>query len=102
LGLGTMARNRGLADHTASPAKLTGGPGKLCRAMGIVRAEHNGLDLLSASSPLQLRDDGAKAGEIEISKRIGIRHAADLPLRFHLAGHPCVSGPVSGRKSRQK
>ncbi len=97
LGLEDMARNRKLPAHTASEAKLTGGPGKLCRALGIVRAEHNGLDLLSTRSPLQLREDGAETGPVEISKRIGIRHAADLPLRFHLAGHPCVSGTKSLR-----
>lgn len=102
LGLEAMARNRGLSEHTGNGAKLTGGPGKLCRAMGIVRAEHNGLDLLSASSPLQLRDDGAETGKVEISPRIGIRHAADLPLRFHLAGHPCVSKNSSGKSATTK
>lgn len=101
-GLEKMAQNRGLAEHTVSPAKLTGGPGKLCRALEINRAEHNGLDLLSASSPLQLRDDGAPAAEVEISRRIGIRHAAELPLRFHLAGHPCVSGPKALKKGSGK
>ena len=98
LGLETMAGNRGLAEHTWSGPKLTGGPGKLCQAMGIARAEHNGLDLLDRSSPLQLRDDGDEAGEVVISTRIGIRHAADLPLRFHLAGNACVSGPKSRKK----
>lgn len=97
LGLEAMARNRKLAEHTVSGVKLTGGPGKLCRALEIHRAEHNGLDLLSASSPLQLRDDGAEPGKVEISTRIGIRHAAELPLRFHLAGNPHVSGPKPRR-----
>jgi DNA-3-methyladenine glycosylase len=102
LGLAVMAENRGLAEHTASPAKLTGGPGKLCRAFEINRAEHNGLDLVSDRSPLQLRDDGARIGPVEISKRIGIRHAAELPLRFHLAGNPHVSGPKWRDKGKTK
>jgi DNA-3-methyladenine glycosylase len=96
LGLEEMARNRKLPP-SASPAKLTGGPGRLCRALAITRADSNGLDLLSRQSPLQLRDDGYPAMPIETSTRIGIRHAADLPLRFSLAGHPCVS--VRPRKS---
>jgi DNA-3-methyladenine glycosylase len=90
LGLEAMAGNRGLAANAAH-AKLTGGPGRLCRALGITRTEHNGLDLLDARSPLQLRDDGFVAGAIETTPRIGIRHAADLPLRFAVEGHACVS-----------
>lgn len=90
LGLDAMARNRRLAANAAG-AKLTGGPGRLCRALDITRPEHNGLDLLDRESKLQLRDDGWIADEIDITPRIGIRHAADLPLRFAVAGHACVS-----------
>lgn len=72
-------------------ARLTGGPGRLCRALAITRAAHNGLDLLDPSSPLQLRDDAWPAGPVEITPRIGIRHAADLPLRFAFANNPYVS-----------
>ena len=90
LGAEAMAANRGLAEN-APAAKLTGGPGRLCRALAITRPEHNGLDLLDSGSPLQLRQDAWTAQEVEITPRIGIRHAADLPLRFSLAGHACVS-----------
>jgi DNA-3-methyladenine glycosylase len=90
LGQERMAMQRGLTENAAA-AKLTGGPGKLCEAMGITRAEHNGLDLLDAESPLQLLDDRWRATEIEITPRIGIRHAADLPLRFAVKDHACVS-----------
>jgi DNA-3-methyladenine glycosylase len=90
LGLEAMACNRGLAAHTAG-AKLTGGPGRLCRALDITRPEHNGLDLLDSRSPLQLRDDGWAVEGIDVTPRIGIRHAADLLLRFAVAGHACVS-----------
>ena len=52
-----MARNRGLA--AGAPARqLTSGPSRLCQALGLTRSGHNGLDLLDAASPLQLRDDG--------------------------------------------
>jgi DNA-3-methyladenine glycosylase len=90
LGMEEMAARRGLQSHAAA-AKLTGGPGKLCAAMGITRTADNGLDLLDAASSLQLRDDGWKAPEVEVTPRIGIRHAADLPLRFAVRDHGCVS-----------
>ncbi len=102
LGLEQMARNRGL--HWDGPVtdrlacQLTSGPGRLCQAMGIARATHNGLDLTSRSSPFQLRDDGFLVPEAEITPRIGINPAngaVDWPLRFIVPGHPCVSGPRS-------
>ena len=96
LGLDAMAKNRKLPMH-ATGAKLTGGPGKLCRAMAITRTEHNGLDLLDVESPLQLRDDGFTCGTPEVTPRIGIRHAADLPLRFSVPGNACVSRTPSSR-----
>jgi len=95
LGLEVMALHRNLAldglSPRTQPAALTGGPGRLCRALGITRQQHNGLDLLHPASPLQLRDDAFTPDAIEVTPRIGIRHAAELPLRFHVAAHPCVS-----------
>ena len=91
-GVKHMARNRGLAPG-ARPCELTGGPSRLCLALGLTRSAHNGLDLLDAASPLQLRDDGFSVREVMVTPRIGIRHAVDLPLRFTLPGNSCVSGP---------
>jgi DNA-3-methyladenine glycosylase len=89
-----MAGNRGLAP--GAPAReLTAGPSRLCQALGITRAAHNGLDLLDARSPLQLRDDGDPVSEVLVTTRIGIRHAVELPLRFALPEHTCLSGPRS-------
>jgi DNA-3-methyladenine glycosylase len=90
LGQQTMTANRKLKPN-ASAAKLTGGPGRLCQALAITRPAHNGLDLLDPESPLQLRQDDWQPGPIQITPRIGIRHAADLPLRFAVTGHSCVS-----------
>jgi len=91
-GAARMARNRGLDEET--PARLiASGPSRLCLALGLTRAMHNGLDVTSASSPLQVRDDGFPKPEVLITPRIGIKHAADWPLRFALRGHLCVSGP---------
>jgi DNA-3-methyladenine glycosylase len=95
-GLKQMARNRGL-ETGAKPSHLTSGPSRLCQALGLTRAGHNGLDLLDPKSSLQVFDDGFKADDVLITVRIGIRHAVDLPLRFCLQGHGCVSGPKSLR-----
>ncbi|HEY1498196.1 MAG TPA: DNA-3-methyladenine glycosylase [Acidobacteriaceae bacterium] len=90
-GLETMARLRHL-DSTAKPRLLTSGPGRLCQALGIVRETHNGIDVTSARSGLHVEDDGFVPGKIIASPRIGIRKAADRPLRFTIAGSPFVSG----------
>lgn len=93
-GLKEMGRNRGL-DADAAARELTSGPSRLCQALALTRAAHNGVDLLAARSPLQVRDDGFKVTEYCVTPRIGITHAADRPLRFALTGHKCVSGPRS-------
>jgi len=91
-GIKQMALNRGIAPG-APPRQLTSGPGRLCQALGITRPLHNGLDLTDAASELQIRDDGMAPPEALVTVRIGITHAADLPLRFVMRGHACVSGP---------
>ena len=90
-GLETMARLRGLRS-TANPRLLTSGPGRLCQALGIVRETHNGIDVTSARSGLHVEDDGFTPGKIVASPRVGIRKAADRPLRFTIAGNRFVSG----------
>ena len=91
LGLVQMAHLRGLTA-AATPRLLTGGPGRLCRAMGITRSGQNGIDLLDPQSDLRLVEDDFVADNILVTPRIGIRKAAERPLRFHLAGNACVSG----------
>jgi DNA-3-methyladenine glycosylase len=80
-GLDTMARLRGLATP-AKPKLLTSGPGRLCQALGITRANSNGLDVTHRDSPLQVLDDGFRPASILATPRIGIRKAIDEPLRF--------------------
>jgi DNA-3-methyladenine glycosylase len=89
-GIDEMRRNRGLAA-SADLHQLASGPGKLCQALGITRMADNNRDLTLADGPLGLVDDGFPCGEIRVTPRIGIRKAADFPLRFFLAGHACVS-----------
>lgn len=89
-----MALNRGLQPG-APERLLTSGPSRLCQALGLTRALHNELDLADPDSPLQVREDGQCFPEALVTVRIGITHAADLPLRFALPAHPCVSGAKS-------
>jgi DNA-3-methyladenine glycosylase len=59
--------------------------------LGITRAKDNGLDLTGAAGRLGLVEDDFQCGEIRVTPRIGISKAADWPLRFFIAGNPCVS-----------
>jgi DNA-3-methyladenine glycosylase len=83
-GIETMARLRGLSDQ-AKRKLLCSGPGRLCEALGITRAD-NGLDVTQAVSPLQVLDDGSRPASILVTPRIGISKAKDLPLRFVATG----------------
>jgi DNA-3-methyladenine glycosylase len=104
-GLEQMARNRGFRGlppfsqktregwGTRTLRELASGPGRLCQALGLERERHNGIDLLDAGSPLQVRDDGTRVERVLVTRRIGIRHAVELPLRFAIPGNACISGP---------
>jgi len=95
-GLSTMARLRKLPPNP-KPRLLTSGPGRLCQALDINRATHNGLDVTSPSSCLRIEDDDYSVEKILVTPRIGIRHAAERPARFTIAGNRFVSAAPSGR-----
>jgi DNA-3-methyladenine glycosylase len=108
-GLEQMAMNRGLPTDAARTdsflRQLTSGPSRLCLALGVDRARHNGLDVTSRGSPLQVRDDGYELREAMVTPRIGINEkneAVDWPLRFVIPGNVCVSGPknLKGKRVR--
>ena len=88
LGAEEMARRRFGKDLGAltpyQKKHFLDGPGKVCRALGLTRAQ-NGLDL--TGEELFLWDDGSPAPEFHTGKRIGIdyaQEAADFPWRFYL------------------
>ena len=83
-GAKTMARLRGVPEGSSS-SRISGGPGRLCQALGIAREIHNGLDITLRASKLQVIDDGYRVPRIGVTPRIGIRKAVDLPLRFLIA-----------------
>ncbi len=103
-GLATMAKLRALAppaakkalaaEHPATASRLRllcGGPGRLTQALQITRQRHNGMALTSARSELFLADDGFRPSRIAITVRVGVNKAAELPLRYVIAGNPFVS-----------
>jgi DNA-3-methyladenine glycosylase len=84
-GLETMRERRGTRDDWL----LCSGPGKLCQALGVTRAQ-NGQSL--AAAPFELAP--AQGGiEVVSGPRIGISKAMHVAWRFGLAGSRWVSKP---------
>lgn len=88
-GIAEMLRR----THQRDKQRITSGPGKLTRALGIDRI-HNGKPLSSKS--LWIADVGynVRNGQIATSKRIGIDYAgedAGLPWRFTVTNNEWVS-----------
>jgi DNA-3-methyladenine glycosylase len=82
-GRGTARSRRG------GRAPLAAGPGRLCQSFAVDSALY-GHDLTRA--PLTLRPGWAvEEGAVGVSGRIGVREAADWPLRFYVRGSPGVS-----------
>jgi len=90
-GLATMAKLRKLPSNP-KPQLLTSGPGRLCQALDITRAAHNGLDVTDATSCLRIEDDGFASHRVLVSPRIGIRQAAEMPARYFIDDNKFVSG----------
>jgi DNA-3-methyladenine glycosylase len=85
-GIGIMQRRR---PKARSVEELANGPGKLTEALGITR-RHYGADV--TRGPLTVRRlEQERPFEILTTSRIGIRHCAEWPLRFLIAGNSCVS-----------
>jgi DNA-3-methyladenine glycosylase len=86
-GLAAMKRRREVNEERL----LCAGPGRLCEALGISRAQ-DGLAL--DKPPFELRARSRKP-EIVAGVRIGITKAADLPWRFGLKGSRYLSKPFA-------
>lgn len=90
-GIELIAKARGLnddhLDFSSAPnlRKLTGGPGKLCQALGITRQRDNGKDLLAAHSDLRVMEDGYRLKKVAVTPRIGISKSKEMPLRYVIA-----------------
>ncbi len=85
-GLDQMRRRRPVARRDED---LANGPGKLTRALGI-KITHNGVDV--TKGPITIHTpEFPEPFEIVVSRRIGIKKSADLPLRFFIRGNRSVS-----------
>lgn len=80
--------------------QLTGGPAKLCEALAIDRTL-DGVDICDRESPVFIaRNPAIKAfvaqkGPLVATTRIGLSKAAELQLRYYLAGSTFISRPGS-------
>jgi DNA-3-methyladenine glycosylase len=92
-GIEEMAKARGIEVRSDSDLKkISSGPGRMSEALGITRERDNGKSLLSATSDLQLVDDGFRVRRVMVTPRIGIVKSAEQPLRYFIAGNLFVSG----------
>ncbi|HET8647956.1 MAG TPA: DNA-3-methyladenine glycosylase, partial [Vicinamibacteria bacterium] len=82
---------------SALPIDACRGPGRLCRALAL-DTRFSGRHLFDAATGLTLRQ-GDPPASVATSPRVGIRHAADRPLRFFDPRSPAVSAarPFSPR-----
>jgi DNA-3-methyladenine glycosylase len=92
-GIREMLKLRGI-EEDSDLRRLTSGPGRMAAAFGITRERDNGKDLTNARSDLYIADDGTLPPQVLITKRIGITKAADMPLRYTVAGNRFVSGRI--------
>ncbi len=91
-GIALMRARRGLDD--GPDWRLCRGPGSLCRALGLTRAD-DGADLVAGQ--LRILDaQPVRGGAVARTPRVGVAYAgADAlrPWRFLLVGSAAVSGP---------
>ena len=85
-GIELMRERRGAAR---TDRELTNGPGKLCVALGIGR-EHNGASLQRGALVIREGERVADA-DVVVAPRIGIKKAADWPLRWYVRNNEFVS-----------
>jgi DNA-3-methyladenine glycosylase len=85
-GLEEMARRRGTND----PRALCSGPGRLCQALGIDRAD-NGLDLVRGRLLWILEGAPVAPSTISVGPRVGITSGTERPWRFSVQGDRFVS-----------
>lgn len=85
-GIETMRKRRGTDDI----AKLCSGPGRLCQALAVTRAQ-DGMSLLKP--PFAMRE-AREAAKVRRSVRIGITKAPDALRRFTMAGSEFLSRRV--------
>ena len=79
--------------NARSIQRITSGPGKLTKALGINR-KHNGIDLVNSQIWIEDSGKSISGDQIDASARIGIDYAGDdalLPWRFTIRNNPWIS-----------
>lgn len=93
-----MARARRVSMQGARDLrKLTSGPGRLAQAFGITRQRDNGKNLTNAASDLFVAEDAYQPRRVLVTKRVGITKAAEMPLRYVIAGNEFVTRGSTSR-----
>lgn len=96
-GLEPLVGTDAMARRRRGRTPLAAGPGRLCEALGIT-GDLYGHDLLHP--PLLLQPGWTVPGaRVGVGGRIGVRAAADRPLRFYVLGSPGVSRVPPPRKN---
>jgi DNA-3-methyladenine glycosylase len=95
-GLETMAIHR----KTNVVTQLASGPGKLCQAFDIDKTL-NGVDVTKKESAIRV-EQASFSGQIEISRRIGIKTAMEKNWRFLMPSNPNVSKRPALKISRER
>jgi len=85
-----MAHRRGFS--VGQRGNLAGGPGRLCMAMGITKAQNK----LDVTDPPLYVEEAASISTTDIveAARVGVDYAGEwksLPWRFYIRGNGCVS-----------
>ena len=94
-GVSVMRANRG--DPKDPDRRLCSGPGRLCKAFGLTRAD-NDEDLVAGN--VRILDDRTSLPYAR-SVRVGISAAQDLDWRFYVEGNPSVSVRVPTKRVRE-
>lgn len=78
-------------------AELAKGPARLCALLGLGR-EHNGVDVLSPSSPVRLSTGSpVPDADVRTGPRVGVAAGQERPWRFWVAGSRSVTPYKAGR-----
>ncbi|MFC5142609.1 DNA-3-methyladenine glycosylase [Actinomycetospora rhizophila] len=78
-------------------AELAKGPARLCALLGLDRG-HNGVDVLSPSSPVRLHaGTPVPDADIRTGPRVGVAAGQERPWRFWTAGSRAVTPYKAGR-----
>lgn len=90
-GLEAMQARRG----EKAQDEIASGPGNLAEALGVTRAEHDGIDLTTPEGVHLAEGTPPAQADIAVTGRIGLSQGSDRLLRFVDTTSPALSRPVA-------